>query len=118
MAGKKGRSGRRPGSTSWGRNPTALAGHHLNGLIEMWLGGAPIRFQTPDGERERWLEPPTERRHTVPLRIRRVLATVAIEHTIHLYPHRQRPDINRVIEWSRRRAPDLTLRTRRRKSAF
>ena len=37
MAGKKGRSGRRKGSLSWSKNPTAVAGHHLQTLIEMWL---------------------------------------------------------------------------------
>ena len=42
MAGKKGRSGRRKGSLSWSKNPAALAGHYLNGLIEMWLAGVAI----------------------------------------------------------------------------
>ncbi len=43
MAGKKGRSGRRKGSLSWSKNPTAVAGHHLQTLIEMWLAGVPIK---------------------------------------------------------------------------
>ena len=77
MAGKKGRSGRRRGSTSWWRNPTALAGHHLNVLIEMWLAGVPIQV-----EPERWLMQPTERRYTVPPKIKRVLAAMAIRHVM------------------------------------
>ena len=47
MAGKKGRSGRRKGSLSWSKNPTAVAGHHLQTLIEMWLAGVPIKV-SPD----------------------------------------------------------------------
>jgi hypothetical protein len=73
MAGEKGRSGRPNGRTSWWRNPVALAGHDLNGLIEHWLAGAPIRIG--DG----WLEGPNERRSTVPPKIKRVLAIMAIE---------------------------------------
>ena len=77
MAGKKGRSGRPSGSTSWWRNPTALAGHHLNVLIEMWLGGVPIQVAP-----KRWLVQPTERRHTVPPKIKRALAAMAIGHVM------------------------------------
>jgi hypothetical protein len=92
MAGKKGRSGRPRGSTSWSRNPTALAGHHLNVLIEMWLGGAPIQV-TP----KRWLERPTEQRHTVPPKIKRVLAAMAVGHVLDLYPNLPRPSVDAVI---------------------
>ena len=105
MAGKKGRSGRRPGSFSWSRSPTAFAGHHLNVLIELWLGGVPI--PTRPG---RWLPQPTERRYTVPPRIKRVLALMAIEHAMGLYPHLGRPEVAAVLAWARRRAPSITLR--------
>ena len=46
MAGKPGRSGRRPGSLSWSKNPVARAGHHLNVLIEMWLAGVGSRARS------------------------------------------------------------------------
>jgi hypothetical protein len=105
MAGKKGRSGRRSGSTSWWRNPTALAGHHLNVLIEMWLGGVPIQVAP-----KRWLVQPTEQRHTVPPKIKRALAAMAVGHVLALYPNLRRPSVDAVIAWTRRRAPSLTLR--------
>lgn len=84
MAGKKGKSGRRPGSTSWWRNPAALAGHQLNAYIEAWLGGVPIRVQTREGDR--WLMPPTERRYTVPPKVKRMLAEMAINHVLNRTP--------------------------------
>jgi hypothetical protein len=96
MAGKKGRSGRRPGSRSWHRNPKALAGQRLNVLIEMWLAGVPIQVAP-----NRWLVQPTERRHTVPPKIKRVLAEIA---------SLGRPDVEDVMAWSRRRAPSVSLR--------
>ena len=108
MAGKKGRSGRRRGSTSWWRNPTAIAGHHLNVLIEGWLGGVPIQVGP-----ERWLKQPTERRYTVPPKIKWVLAALAIRHVM-----RNDCEVDRapalsvadVLAWSRRQAPSVTLR--------
>ena len=119
MAGKKGRSGRRPvnitvdmwlagvrpGSLSWPKNPTALAGNHLNVLIELWLLGVPIHV-APKG----WLVQPTERRHTVPPKIKRALAAMAVGHVLALYPNLRRPSVDAVIAWTRRRAPSLTLR--------
>ena len=107
MAGKKGRSGRRRGSTSWWRNPTALAGHHLSVLIEAWLGGVPIQIG------DRWLKQPTERRYTVPPKIKWVLAALAIRHVM-----RNDCEVDRVLAlnvadvlpWARRRAPPVTLR--------
>jgi hypothetical protein len=104
MAGVKGRSGRRTGSLSWHRNPTALAGHHLQGLIEAWLAGVPIKVS-----HDRCLVPPTKRRHTVPPKIKRVLAQVALGHVLELYPQ-WRTDVDRVLTWVRRRAPHSTLR--------
>ena len=109
MAGKKGRSGRRSGSTSWWRNPTALAGHHLNVLIEIWLGGVPIQVAP-----KRCLVQPTERRHTVPPKIKRALAAMAIGHVMDVYTLRGRPTVAAVMAWSRRRAPSVTLRRRAR----
>jgi hypothetical protein len=105
MAGKEGRSSRPSGSTSWWRNPVALAGHHLNGLIEMWLAGVPIRVGP-----KRWLLQPMERRHTVPPRIMRVLAEAAIAQMLHANPGLKRPDVDLVLAWARRRAPAITLR--------
>jgi hypothetical protein len=116
MAGKKGRSGRRKGSLSWSKTPAALAGHHLNGLIEMWLAGVPIPTR-PDW----WLVQPTGRRHTVPPEIKRALAQAAIEYVVWLDakaieqgrrhgPPIQRPNTDQVLAWSRRLAPAVTLR--------
>jgi hypothetical protein len=105
MAGRKGRSGRLPGSLSWMKNPTALAGHHLNGLIEKWLAGMPIQTG-PDS----WLVQPIYRRHTVPPRIKQALAVMAIRHVMELCPHLRRPSIAQVLAWSRRQAPSATLR--------
>ena len=104
MAGKKGRSGRPSGSTNWSRNPTALAGHHLNVLIEMWLGGVPIQV-TP----KRRLVQPTERRHTVPPKVKHVLAEMAINHVMYTLKL-GRPTVAAVLAWSRRQAPSVTLR--------
>jgi hypothetical protein len=120
MAGKKGRSGRRKGSLSWSKTPAALAGHYLNGRIEMWLAGVPIPMR-PDW----WLVQPTGRRHTVPPKIKRALAQAAIEYVVWLDakaieqaieqgrrhgPPITRPSTDQVLAWSRRRAPPVTLR--------
>jgi len=105
MVGVKGRSGRRAGATSWWRNPVALAGHHLNVLIEMWLAGVPIKV-APD----RLLVPPTERRYTVPPKIMRVLGEFAIGQMLSANPGLKRPDVDAVLAWARRRAPSITLR--------
>lgn len=122
MAGKKGRSGRRPvnitvemwragvrpGSPSWPKNPTALAGNHLNVLIERWLAGVPIQVG-PD----RWLKPPTERRYTVPPKIKWLLAVMAIRHVMMTDCEVDRVrtlDVADVLKWARRRAPIITLR--------
>jgi hypothetical protein len=108
MAGKKGRSGRRSGSTSWWRNPIALARQHLNVLIEMWLAGVPIQVG-PD----RWLKPPTERRYTVPPKIKWLLAVMAIRQVMMTDCEVDRVlslDVADVLECARRRAPSITLR--------
>ena len=105
VAGKKGRSGRPKGRLSWTKNPTALAGHRLTALIELWLAG--LLETRVSG---RWLEPPTERRHTVPPKIKRVLAAAAIEDVMALHPHLTRTSIAQVLAWSRRRAPPVSLR--------
>ena len=123
MPGKKGRSGRRAGSTSWWRNPVALAGHHLNVLIELWLADVPIQIapdrwlvqpvQLEQDERGHTVPPkPDERRHTVPPKIKRALAKIAIAHVMKVYEeHRlKRPKMDDVMAWSRRRAPFTTLR--------
>jgi hypothetical protein len=101
MTGKKGRSGRRPGSISYPNNPTALAGHHLKVLIEMWLAMQP------------------ERRFTVPPKIMRVLAQFAIRHVLNVYADLDavwHVEVDDVLAWARRRAPDNTLRRKARPS--
>jgi hypothetical protein len=103
MTGKKGRSGRRPGSLSWWRNPTALAGYHLNVLIETWLAGVPIQVGP-----NRWLKQPTDRRYNVPPRVMSVLVELAIEHVGKTYG--RRPNSAAVRDWARRRMPSPTLR--------
>ena len=109
MAGKKGRSGRRKGSLSWSKNPTAVAGHHLQTLIEMWLAGVPIKVSP-----HQWLVQPIERKHTVPPKVKRVLAQFAIGHMLDVRPDLKRPGIAEVLAWTRRRAPANTLRQKRR----
>ena len=109
MAGKKARSGRRKGSLSWSKNPTAVAGHHLQTLIEMWLAGVPIKVGP-----HQWLVQPIERKHTVPPKVKRVLAQFAIGHMLDVRPDLKRPGIAEVLAWTRRRAPANTLRQKRR----
>ena len=105
MAGKKGRSGRPKGSLSWTKNPAGLARQQLEVFMEMWLAG--LLETRVCG---RWLEPPTERRYTVPPKMKRVLAAAAIEHVMALYPHLTRPSIAQLLAWSCRRAPSVSLR--------
>jgi hypothetical protein len=111
MAGKKGRSGRPPGTLSWHQNVPALCGHRLNVLIEVWLA----------------LDP--ERRFTVPPKNKRALAVQAIRHELDmieldpetpeavvivdiepaerasLRPGWIRFSLADVLAWSRRKAP-------------
>lgn len=119
MAGKKGRSGRPKGAVSWMCNPVALAGHHLNVLMEMWLAGVPMgREVWMWGEPALWMgpSPPDERRRTVPPKIKRVLARFAIAHVLKMHPDMRPPPIDAVLSWSRRRAPAVTLRRQARGS--
>jgi len=112
MVGKKGHSGRPPGSISRFKNPVARCGHRLNVLIEIWLGHAP------------------ERRFTVPPKIKRALAEQAIREELDmieldpenpeevvvvdvepvaspfLRPGWCRFSLDDVLAWSRRRAPE------------
>jgi hypothetical protein len=128
VAGVKGRSGRPPGSRRW--NPTALAGHHLQVLIELWLAGAPIKAteiwmaDAPIKLADRYLAPPAKSRHTVPPRIKRALAEMAIRHVQdviaeaapYIDVEQVLPpyiDVEQVLLWVRRRAPANTLRRKR-----
>jgi hypothetical protein len=82
----------------------------------MWLGGVPIKIQN---DPERWLVPPTERRFTVPPRIRQELAKLAIEHMLVDNAGLKRPAdkesfLKQVLLWARRRAPSTTLRPKAR----
>jgi hypothetical protein len=119
MAGKAGRSGRKPGSkTSWHKNVTALCGNRLNILIVWWLKKAILFLPEP--------------RHTVPPKPKAALAQQAILEVldmIELEDHevltidevvrlildddpelRRTPgvvavDVDAVLAWSRRQAP-------------
>ena len=71
----------------------------------MWLGGVPIQAVP-----KRWLVQPTERRHTVPPKIKRALAAMAVGHVMAAYTLRGRPTVAAVLAWSRRQAPSVTLR--------
>ena len=107
MAGKKGRSGRRRRSTSWWRNPTALAGHHLNVLIEAWLGGVPIQIGRPlakaangapiHGTAENQMGTGCDRNSTRDEERLRGRSRAAL-------------NVADVLAWARRRAPSVTLR--------
>jgi hypothetical protein len=110
MVGKSGRSGRPKGATSWWRNPETVAAQRLSVLMEFWLAGAPIR-----GAPGRSFAPPTERRYTVPPKIKRVLGQMAIEYVIAVKRPIAPPDLTRVLEAVRRRAPvgSKTLRRKR-----
>jgi hypothetical protein len=96
MAGKAGRSGRKPGALSWHQNVVARCGHRLNVLIEHWLAGAP------------------ERRFTVPPKIMRALALQAIREELDNMIEWEKLvdpaaaaaiDVDAVLAWSRRQAP-------------
>jgi hypothetical protein len=56
-----------------------------------------------------WLAMQPERRFTVPPKIMRLLAQFAIRHVLELHPG-WRTDVDQVLTWVRRRAPDITLR--------
>jgi hypothetical protein len=109
MVGKSGRSGRPKGSTSSFKNPVNIAAHNLSALMEMWLAGVPI----PAGP-NRYLLQPSKRRHTVPPKIKRALARIAIAKTLHDLGSTPesipRPKLVEVLGRVRRRAPTSTLR--------
>jgi hypothetical protein len=117
MVGVKGRSGRRgkiteeeflagkrPGTPSWPKHPTAVAGTHLLSLMEIWLATS------------------IEESHTVPPKVMRVMALAAIRHVIQVYDCHAlwesdavvSLDVAEVIAWAHRRAPDNTLRRKKR----
>ena len=73
MPGKKGRSGRPPGSLSWARNPVARCGKRYETLVEMWLAGVPIRVG-----RDKQIAPPTKLLRTPPPNVKHALAAMAI----------------------------------------
>jgi hypothetical protein len=117
MAGKPGRSGRRRQITleefRAGKRPEPLswplAGHNLKVLIEMWLAGVPLDLG------DRCLIPPTERRYTVPPKIKRMLADFAINQAQMVHPGRH-IEVEEVLAWARRRGPDNTLRRQARRN--
>jgi hypothetical protein len=99
MAGKAGRSGRKPGALSWHQNVVARCGHRLNVLIEHRLALAP------------------QRRFTVPPKIMRDLALQAIQlerdcmigleklKNPEAVAKVEAVDVDAVLAWSRRQAP-------------
>src|SRR3974377_1853738 len=90
MAGKKGKSGRRPGEKlRWHSKPVALAGSYLEVLIEAYMAGVPIPtdkdqvFVLPT-KNKMWTGISTGHRkpRRVPWQIQRLLANVAIEYAV------------------------------------
>jgi hypothetical protein len=89
--------GRPPGATSRWRNPNNYAAHHAQGLIELWLAGAPvleIRVMllslagNPEQQaliEECWSQRGNELRYTVPPKIKRKLCRLAVAHTVELH---------------------------------
>jgi hypothetical protein len=90
------RAGRPLGATSWWRNLVNVAAHHANGLLELWLAGAPVLkvrvllFSLADNPKyqalieECWRARSSERRYTVPPKIKRKLCQLAIAHVTEL----------------------------------
>jgi hypothetical protein len=88
--------GRPPGATSWWRNPNNRAAHHAQGLMEVWLAGAPvleirIMLSSLAGKpelqtliKECWSKRGNERRYTVPPKIKRKLCQLAVAHVTEL----------------------------------
>jgi hypothetical protein len=93
MSGKKGHSGRRPGTIVW--TPTAWCGHHLRLLMEIWLAMHP------------------ERRYTVPDKVMRAMARAIRDLFVEWYPHERPPSLAAILTWSRRHRPPGSLRRAR-----
>ena len=70
--------GRPAGSLSSHTNPVNRAANYAATLMELWLAGVSMK-DAPD-----WLTPPTERRYTVPQRVKRVFCELGIEHVVDL----------------------------------
>ena len=118
MAGRKGRSGRRPGPIGYHSKPIASAGRYLEVLIEAWLAGWPIPID--DGH----CLGLTGKPRSVPRQVSRFLAKAAIEKAVQLDAEdaafrcikrepMKRPTVEQVLRWTRRRAPAFTLRRKR-----
>jgi hypothetical protein len=128
MTGKRGRSGRPPGSLSF--TPTRLAGELTGTLMIMWLSGVAFR-DIPPCPPERQLAPmrPPElrlamglpERDVVPLQVRRTLAGFAIKHLHGIHrddPNWREPHVDGVLAWVRQHAPVGTLLRRWRQSGL
>ena len=88
--------GRPPGATSRWRNPNNFAAHHAQVLIEAWLAGLPVLgvrgmlsslAGNPKHQAlidECWSQRGSERRYTVPPKIKRKLCRLAVGHTVEL----------------------------------
>jgi hypothetical protein len=101
--GKRGR-GRPRGALSWWKNSANVAAHHATTLMEIWLATS------------------RERRHTVPVKVKRKLVENAIAYLDEL--HRQsidqqipstwkRPNAKQVLQIVNRRCPPITLRRKK-----
>ena len=107
--------GRPTGATSWQRNPNRVAAHHSQVLMELWLAGAPVleirvMLSSLAGNPEQqalieecWSKLGTDRRYTVPPKIKRRLCRLAVAHVVEL-----RRD---AILRRRARAAETALRT-------
>jgi hypothetical protein len=146
MVGVKGRSGRRgkisleeflagkrPGALSWPKHLTARAGNYLNVLIELWLATEPERRFTVPPKIKRVLAAYACKR-VIEIEIEleqhpEVLTIDGVDKILRLIKDTTTPlnylqrtpgvvviDVDDVLAWSRRLAPDITLRRKARRS--
>jgi hypothetical protein len=88
--------GRPLGARSWSRNLANVAAHHAKVLLELWLAGAPVLevrvlllslADNPEHQalvEECWRARGSERRHTVPAKIKRKLCRLAVAYVTEL----------------------------------
>jgi hypothetical protein len=97
MAGKKGASGRPRGSYSRFKNPVALCGQHMVSLLALWRAGVLI----PVGP-DKYLAQPDELGAAAPLKVKHVLAELAIQHVQHVYEGHdlKLPLVEQVVAWA------------------
>ena len=103
-------AGRPRGATSWWRNLANVAAHHANVLLELWLASAPVLevqnllFLLADNPEhlalleECWRARGSQRRHTVPPKIKRKLCQLAVAHVVELRRQTILHQFNQAIE--------------------